>query len=151
MFTVSESKTLFFKFLCGILRFTIKAQGSDPVDVSSISVYADKGLSGVFTVSGDAAVVKGNDGVVFKCSEPVKLREISGTDFNIVLPQGDYSALKVRICNSEGKEINLVSEDMLSVKRSGVTRVALSLAKSTFDTALEMIPVTDAEVDFTER
>ena len=109
-------------------------------------------MSGSFTVGGDgAAVVAGTDGVVLSCAEPEMLYATSATDFNIVVPQGDYNPLKVKICDADGKEVNLISEGAISVKRSQITRISLTLAKSTFDTTLERIPITDSDVDFTER
>lgn len=152
MRAVSTDKELAFKNLCGIIRFSLKSEESGQVSISSISLSADKGMSGTFTVGDDnAAVVSGNDGVVLNCADAKTLYTTSTTDFNIVLPQGEYDPLKIKICDAEGKEINLVSEGAISVKRSEITRITLTLAKSTFDTSLETIPITDSDVDFTER
>lgn len=152
MRAVSINKDLAFKNLCGIIRFSLKSEESGQVSISAIRISADKGMSGTFTVGDDnAAVVSGSDGVVLNCSEAKTLYTTSTTDFNIVVPQGEYNPLKVKICDAEGKEINLVSEGAISVKRSEITRITLTLAKSTFDTSLETIPITDSDVDFTER
>ena len=152
MRAVSADKELAFKNLCGIIRFSLKSEDDGQISISSIGLSADKGLSGKFTVSNDnAALVSGNDGVVLKCAESKLLHATSATDFNVVVPQGKYDPLKVKICDKDGKEINLVSEGPVSVKRSEITRIALTLAKSTFDTSLETIPITDSNVDFTER
>ena len=152
MRAVSTNKDLAFKNLCGIIRFSLKSEESGLVSISSISLSADKGMSGTFTVGDDnAAVVSGSDGVVLNCAEAKTLYTTSTTDFNIIVPQGEYSPLKVKICDADGKEINLVSEGTISVKRSEITRISLTLAKSTFETSLETIPITDSDVDFTER
>ena len=152
MHAVSTNKNLAFKNLCGIIRFCLKSEESGQVEVSSISLSADKGMSGTFTVGNDnAAIVTGTDGVVLNCAEPEMLYTTSNTDFNIIVPQGDYNPLKVKICDANGKEVNLVSEGSITVKRSEITRITLTLAKSTFDTSLETIPITDSNVDFTER
>ena len=152
MRAVSTDKNLAFKNLCGIIRFSLKSEERGQVSISSISLSADKGMSGTFTVDEDnAAVVSGSDGVVLNCAEARSLYTTSATDFNIIVPQGEYNPLKVKICDSDGKEVNLVSEDGISVKRSEITRITLTLAKSTFETSLETIPITDSDVDFTER
>lgn len=152
MRAVSNNKNLAFKNLCGIIRFSLKSEEIGQIAVSSIALSADKGMSGEFTVDeSNAAVVTGTSGVVLNCAEPEMLYTTIDTDFNIAVPEGEYTPLQVKICDSEGKEINLVSESAIKVKRSEITRITLTLAKSSFDTSLETIPITDADVDFTER
>ena len=152
MRAVSTNKDLAFKNLCGIIRFSLKSEESGQVCISSIILSADQGMSGTFTVGEDnAAVVTGTDGVVLTCAEAEQLYATSTTDFNIIVPQGEYNPLMVKICDADGNEVNLVSEDAISVKRSEITRITLTLAKSTFETSLETIPITDSDVDFTER
>lgn len=152
MRAVSSNKNLAFKNLCGVIRFSLTSEENDQVAVSSIALSANKGMSGTFTVDDNyAAVVTGTDGVVLKCAQPKSLNSHTSTNFNIVVPQGEYKPLNVKICNSEGKEINLVSEGAINVKRSEITRITLTLAKPSFDTSLENIPITDSDVDFVER
>lgn len=57
----------------------------------------------------------------------------------------------MKICDADGKEVNLISEGAVSVKRSQITRITLTLAKSTFGTSLESILIIDSDVDFVER
>ena len=152
MRAVSTNKNLAFKNLCGIIRFCLKSEENGQMKVSSISLSSDKGMSGAFTVGeDDAAVITGTDGVVLTCADAEQLYATSTTDFNIIVPQGEYNPLKVKICDGEGNELNLVSEGVISVKRSEITRITLTLAKSKFETSLESIPVIDSNVDFTER
>lgn len=152
MRAISTNKTLSFNNLCGIFRFSLKSEEDNMINISSIVLSADKGMSGTFTVGNDnAAVVLGTDGVVLNCTEPVELNSTTSKQFNIVVPQGEYNPLKVKICSSDGKEINLVSEGTIKVNRSEITNISLTLSKSTFDTSLESIPITDVDVDFTER
>jgi hypothetical protein len=152
MRAVSTSKDLSFKNLCGIIRFSLKSEEIGQISISSISLSADKGMSGTFTVSEDnAAVVSENNGVILSCGVPQSLYRSSTTDFNIIVPKGSYNPLKVKITDSDGREINLVSEEAITVKRSEITRITLTLAKSAFETSLETIPITDSDVDFTER
>ena len=152
MHAVSTNKNLEFKNLCGIIRFCLKSEVNGQLKVSSISLSADKGMSGSFSIGEDnAAIVSGTDGVMLNCTEAEQLYATSSTNFNIIVPQGVYNPLKVKICDAEGKEVNLVSEGAITIKRSEITRITLTLAKSTFETSLETIPITDSNVDFTER
>ena len=152
MRAVSSNKNLAFKNLCGIICLSLKSEESGAISVSSICLSADKGMSGAFTVDlNNAAVVSGNNGVVLNCADAQSLYTTYPTDFNIIVPQGDYNPLKVKICDDNGNEINLVSEDAISVKRSAITRINLTLARSSFDSSLETIPITDSIVDFTQR
>ena len=152
MYAVSTNKELAFKNLCGIIRLCIKAEESGEINISSISLSGNKGMSGTFTIGEDnSAIVSGTDGVVLNCAEAHSLYTSSATDFNIVVPQGDFNPLKIKICDTYGKEINFESEGTISVKRSEITRINLTISKSDFETSLEAIPITDSDVEFTER
>ena len=153
MYAVSESKDLDFKNLCGIIRFSIKSDETGSVNISKISLSSDNlGMSGEFTVDEDhAAVVKGIDGIVLTCKESVSLYKSVETDFNIVVPKGSYNPLKVKVVDENGREINLESQSAIDVKRSKITKIRLTLSSSTFDSSLEMIPITESDVEFTDR
>lgn len=153
MYAVSESKDLDFKNLCGIIRFSIKSDETGSVNISKISLSSDNlGMSGGFTVDEDhAAVVKGTDGIVLTCTESVSLYKSVETDFNIVVPKGSYNPLKVKVVDENGREINLESQSAIDVKRSEITKIRLTLSSSTFDSSLEMIPITESDVEFTDR
>ena len=73
------------------------------------------------------------------------------TDFNIVVPKGSYNPLKVKVVDENGREINLESQSAIDVKRSEITKIRLTLSSSTFDSSLEMIPITESDVEFTDR
>lgn len=152
MYALSTGKELAFKNLCGIIRLSIKAGKGGEVGIASIALSGSKGMSGDFTIGDDyAAVVDGTDGVVLHCAEPRGLYTSLATDFNIVVPQGEYNPLKIKICNADGKEINFESEGTVTVKRSEITRINLTISPSSFGTSLETIPITDSDVEFTER
>ena len=109
-------------------------------------------MSGNFVVGSDhAAVVIDTDGIVLNCEQPVVLSSTTATDFNIAVPQGDYFPLSVKIYDNEGREVNLISEGTVPVKRSEITRINLTISETSFDSSLETIPVTDVDVDFTIR
>lgn len=153
MYAQSENRELKFKNLCGIIRLSLKSEESGSMKVASISLSADDaGMSGDFTVGTDgSAIVSGNNGVILACKSPVSLYKTLETHFNIIVPPGNYNPLKVKILDTENKEINLVSEGNIQVRRSGITLIRLTLNTSSFDSSLEMIPITEADVEFTNR
>ena len=153
MYAKSHTKKLEFKNLCGIIRLSLKSEKDKPVEISSINLSAgNAGMSGNFSIGEDgSAIVDGNDGVILICERTVPLYNSIETDFNIIVPQGDYNPLKVKITDVEGKEINLVSEGKIHVSRSGITKITLTLDSSSFDSSLERIPITESDVEFTDR
>ena len=152
MMAESNDKNLAFKNLCGIIRFCLKSETDDQLSITSICLSADEGMSGNFVVGSDhAAVVTDTDGIVLNCEQPVVLSSTTATDFNIAVPQGDYFPLNVKIYDNEGREVNLISEGTVPVKRSEITRINLTISETSFDSSLETIPVTDVDVDFTIR
>lgn len=152
MYAYSTSRNLHFKNICGILKVSVKTKESTDVSVSSISVSSEKGMSGTFTVADDySAVVEGNDGVVLNCEEPVRLYNASYQEFNIVVPPGEYETMKVSVSTKDGRSINLVANNVIKINRSSMTHVKVSLGEFAFDSSLEMIPVVDSDVEFTER
>lgn len=153
MYACSKSKDLEFKNLCGIIQLRLKNGADSSIGVSSIGLSSvNSGMSGEFTIGIDgAAEVEGTDGVVLVCEKPVSLSEFADTDFNITVPQGEYDPLRVDLHLADGKVMQLASTGKVSVKRSGMTRIEITLSKSSYESSLEMIPVTDADVDFTNR
>lgn len=153
MYAQSENRKLNFKNLCGIIRLSLTNEKSGSMQITSISLSADHaGMSGNFTIGKDgSAIVSSNDGVVLTCKSPVTLYKNLGTNFNIIVPPGNYNPLKVKILDTDKHEINLVSEGNIQVRRSGITLIRLALDASSFDSSLEMIPITEADVEFTNR
>lgn len=152
MYACSTSRNLQFKNICGILKISMKTKESTDVSVSSISVSSEKGMSGTFTVADDySAVVDGDDGVVLNCEEPVRLYNASYQEFNIIVPPGAYETMKICITTKDGRSINLVANSAVKIDRSSMTHVKISLGEFAFDSSLEMVPVVDSDVEFTER
>lgn len=152
MMAVSANRELMFKNLCGIICLNLKAETSAVSKVSRIVLSSpDKGLSGEFTVSNDAAVVCGTSDVALECATPVSLNSSAATSFNVIVPKGSYYPLYVTIVDSDGNEAEMVSDAVVQVDRSGMTRLNIILKDTSFDSGLEVIPVTDSDVDFSER
>lgn len=152
MYAYSESTHLEFKNICGILRLSINTKESTDASISSISVSSEKGMSGSFSLADDcSAVVSGNDGVVLECEKPVRLYTGSYETFNVILPPSEYESMKVGIRTSNGEDINLIAKGTVCIDRSSITHIKVTLGKFEFDSSLEMVPVIDSDVEFSER
>lgn len=119
MYAETCNNTLSFKNLCGIFRLCLKNETGSTVKVKNVSVLADgRGLAGSFSIDNTgAAVVCGNNGVTLLCACPVELSACNGTDFNVILPKGDYCSLKLKITTEDGKVINMKSNYFYPKKR----------------------------------
>lgn len=152
MYAYSTNRNLQFKNICGILKVSVKTKESTDVSVSSISVSSEKGMSGTFTIADDySAVVEGNDGVVLNCEEPVSLYNASYREFNVIVPPAEYETMKICITTGDGRNINLVANGAVKIDRSSMTHVKISLGEFAFDSSLEMVPIVDSDVEFSER
>ena len=110
-------------------------------------------MSGAFSIVNDAAVVSSTDtDVTLECATAVSLYSSSTTDFNICVPAGVYNPLKVKVVASDGVERNYESDGAVTVTRSGMTSVKLAIGTTSgADGSTETIPVTDVDVNFSER
>ena len=152
MRAVSEDHNLKFKNLCGIICLNVKSETSSSFKVSRIVLSSPgKGMSGEFTISNDAAVVSSPSEVELSCAKSVSLYSYIPTSFNVVVPMGSYNPLYVTIIGSDGDEIEFASDAAVKVARSSMTRLNITLKDSSFGSDLEVIPITDSDVDFSSR
>lgn len=154
MYAESCNTTLRFKNLCGILRVSLKNLDTEnSASIKNITVMADgKGLSGRFTIGEcGAAVTCGTGNVTLKCTSPVALNSCSATDFNIILPKGEYCGMKMKITAEDDKVVNLKAQGTINIRRSGITKVNVALKPATFTGGLEDITITESDVEFNER
>ena len=153
MYAESSDQHLSFKNLCGIIRLSVKNTDAErPIAVKSISVSVDAmGLSGEFTIDdSNAAVVAGSDGVVLNCATAVPLVP-EACDFHIIVPKGEYNGMKIKITSEDGTVVNLVGQSAVTVNRSGITKVNITLKASDFTNGFEVITFSESDVEFTER
>lgn len=120
MFAQSESATLNFKNLCGVLKIHLEQEGAT---VSRISVTANTEINGNFSVdnSGEAPAISyvtdGDFTTTLICSEPQDIT--NGKDFYIYMPAGEYSGLKIMIMNAGyGVEKNAPANATITIERS---------------------------------
>lgn len=112
MYATSETKSLSFHNLCGLVEFTLK--GDETVKRIDINA-ASGGLSGEFTVSGNAAVLTdaaktANKGVILDCGSGVALNNADGVKFRIAIPAGTYS-LTFTFYDTTGKMFHKVTKN----------------------------------------
>lgn len=153
MYAESGDQHLSFKNLCGIIRLSVKnTEAERSIAVKSISVSVDgMGLSGEFTIDDSyAAVVSGSDGVVLNCATAVPLVQ-EASDFNIIIPKGNYNGMKIKITSEDGTVVNLVGQSAVTIHRSGITKVNIRLKASDFTNSFEVITFSESDVEFTER
>jgi len=153
MYAKSSNRTLQFKNLCGIVRFDI-TDGDESTDYSVSAIHlscSGKGLSGKFTVGEDnAAIVTGESGVSLKCKTAQAL-SATAKSFNIIVPAGNYENLKAVVDFSDGSSRTYQADGTAKVKRSGIVRYSVSVKASEFSGSLELIPIEEGDVEFSER
>lgn len=154
MYAESCNTTLQFKNLCGILRVSLKHLDTNQcASVKNITIAVDgKGLSGKFTIGEcGAAVTCGTGTAMLNCTSPVALNACSATDFNVILPKGEYCGMKLKITTEDGKVVNLKAQGTINIRRSGITKVNVALKPATFTGGQEDITITESDVEFNER
>lgn len=118
-----------FKNLCGLLRLSLKGDGT----VRQIRVYADQYLYGTFDVNEEgSAVIKyqpEHDYVTHNCEEGVNLASDKGSDFYIPLPPNNYTGVKIEIIDFLGKKCTKTLKDgkVLNIARAMITPVSLNV------------------------
>lgn len=117
-----------FKNLCGLLCLTLK-ETDGTRKVQEIEISANQGMSGSFTLDGDAAKMSSSasKSVVLDCGDGVAL-DAKGKDFYISLPPADYTGVKITIRDTEGYEcVKTLKEDVtLTITRSKITPAGFS-------------------------
>ena len=153
MYAYSTNKTFEFKNLCGIIRLRLKTTTDAGLDISKIYLTsASGGMSGEFTLDDYAAVVKDQESdVMLQCGNGVQLNDATFTDFNIVVPKGEYEPLFITIVETSGTAVTYRSKAPVSVSRSCITRISLVLNTEDFTGSLEDLPIYDADADFEDE
>ena len=127
MYAESSNTNLSFKNLCGIIRLNVRTSMTGK-KVSKIVLSADQGMSGAFTISSDAAVVSGTDGVTLDCgTEGVEIGA-TAIPFYIAVPAADYENLAIKVETTDGLEQTktLKTGEKVTVGRSMITDITLA-------------------------
>lgn len=126
MMAESDNNILPFKSLCGMLRINLTSLSE--VMLKSLTIKADKGLSGPFTISDGMAVIEGDGAVTINCGDGVR---ISGepTPFYLEIPAGKYGEISLVAFSVEGREYILDLPKIMTVERAALYRFDLSFDK----------------------
>ena len=128
----SDSRTLEFKNLCGLLKidllgeavissitFTAAGAGGTPVKVAGAAeVDMEYGTAPELVMAPDAET-----SVTLDCGEGVALSAYEPTPFYIVLPPGTYAEFTVSVKSADGEVMTKVSHDLV-INRSMVRPVS---------------------------
>ena len=121
-----------FSNLCGLLSIHVTPHLGYAAAVKTITVTADKPLSGAFEVTDHAAVMTGSEAtsMTLDCGgeSGVALSE-SGNDFCLALPAGEYHSFTITLADADGTPIfiqRLAKGKRLTINRSDETRVGSS-------------------------
>ena len=113
--------TFEFKNLCGVLKINATSTVAGAA-VKSISLKADQGMSGKFSViDGAAVIVDDTEGVTLLCDEAVALSS-TPTAFYIVVPANKYTNLEITVNTTDAKKqtLKLKADKTLSIERSKI-------------------------------
>jgi len=124
MYAESETPDLVFKNLGGIVRLNVSTS-QEGKKVRKIVLSADKGLSGPFTITEDAAVVSGTAGITLDCGETGVAIGAESLPFHIAVPAGTYNPLKITVITTDGDVQVKTSTSGISIARSKITPITL--------------------------
>ena len=154
MYAYSTNKTLNFKNLCGIVRLRLKTTTDAGLNLSKIILSSGSGgMSGEFTLNGyNTAVVKDEkSNVTLQCGDGVLLNDVSYTDFNIIVPEGEYEPLFITVADVSGDAVTYKSKAPVTVSRSGITRISLIFNTKDFSGSLEDLTIYDSDAGFEDE
>ncbi len=124
--TDSEVPALNFKNLCGILKLNVTSTVAD-AKIKYITVTANQGMSGRFTVVDNAATVEGTDGVTLFCGDAGVALPAS---FSLSVPANTYTNLAITAITTDGKTQTIKLKEGASIK---VDRSMISEGTVAFD------------------
>lgn len=130
MYAESESTSLTFKNLCGIVRLNVSTTQTGK-KVRKIVLTADKGLSGAITNAatlakdGYAAAVAGKEGVTLDCGEEGVAIGEEALSFHIAVPAGSYNPLTVTVITTDGEVQARASTSAIEIARSSIATLTL--------------------------
>ena len=126
MYATSSTTSLGFKNLTGIIRLNISTTLVGQ-KVRRITLSADQGMSGAFTVSStNAAVISsGTAGVTLDCGTEGVAIGATAVPFHIAVPAGTYTNLTITVETTNGVSQSRKSKSGIGVSRSSITDVTL--------------------------
>ena len=132
MYAESNSTSLAFKNLCGIIRLNLSTT-LEGRRIRSITLNAAQGMSGAIsnaaTLSADGytAAVAGNDGVTLDCGEEGVAIGQTAVPFHIAVPARTYSTFSVVVTTTDGYTQARFAKVEIEVARSSITTLTLDM------------------------
>ncbi len=141
MMAVSDSYSLDFKALCGLLKLNLKAKEAD-VAVKSISVEADGYLCGEmyitkeepFSLIFDETDIDYDDvnkKVTLDCGTGVALDTDTATPFYITIPEGEYTNMKIKVVFTDDTQTSFSSNKPIDIELNGMYTISKSVGGGT--------------------
>lgn len=148
MYAESDTPSLSFHNLCGIIRIGLKGCTRSVASIALSDADATpKPLSGPFIVSDNTAVItSGTNGTSLVCATPVSLSDDEFTYFHISVPAATYGKLRISITDSEGNVWALSAKNSITVERSMITPINLSSPKFVNPAAKITYTTTDGNI-----
>lgn len=128
MYAESETASLSFKNLCGLIQLNISSTQAGK-RVRKISFQAEQGMSGPFTISDNAAVVSGTGGLTLDCGEDGAAIGEEAVPFFIAVPANTYNSLKITVFTTDGDFQTRTSTEGIGIERSKITRIYLNFGE----------------------
>jgi len=132
MYATSNSTSLAFKNLCGLLKLSLQKSNTT---VTSITLTVNTEINGTFDISYSGSVPVLEYVAGGSCTTKLEcVHNISNvTDFYIYLPQGQYSSLRLEIADNAGNVCTKVSNGtVVTVERNKYTTITLGGNDMTF-------------------
>jgi hypothetical protein len=150
MYAVSNTNSLGFKNICGIVRINLKTN-QPGIKVQSITLQAESPLSGpisnaaTLVADGYAAAVSGTSGVTLDCGAGVDIDNVDYTPFLIAVPvnEAGYSAFAITVTTISGayQTFTVKSGTGIVVERSKITDINLTARNILYDLPAEYTAV----------
>ena len=126
MYAESETESLAFKNICGVLCLSLKGDSNDKIKY--ITVIANEGVCGKFTMGNDAATLSLSSTVgeysrtvSLDCGEGVQLDNTTAKDFYIYLPPKTYTAgMKIIITTTDSKVFETITAASATIERNNI-------------------------------
>lgn len=128
MYARGSTTSLSFKNLCGIVKLNLSTTLSGK-KVSKIILSANKGLSGAFTVSDDAAVVTGKGDLTLDCGKEGVAIGTTAVPFFVAVPAGTYNQFKITVITTDGEVQTRSSSTDIIIARSSVVSISLGFGE----------------------
>ena len=127
MYAESETESLAFKNICGVLCLSLKGNSTDKVKYITV-IAKNEGVCGKFTMGTDAATLSLSSTVgeysrtvSLDCGEGIQLDNTTAKDFYIYLPPNTYTAgMKIIITTTDSRVFENITAASATIERNNI-------------------------------